>query len=254
MKLELDSIQRTLTVVKDGTSVAIPLYSREAFELLSAEWLRVGWAEKYSYTFTWMGRPVIQLPEDLLRFQEVVYQIRPDVIIETGIAHGGSLLYYASLCHLIGHGRVIGIDIEIQPHNRHAIESHQLASLVTLVEGSSIDPAIVGGVKARVKPSETAMVLLDSNHSRRHVLEELRAYHSLVSPGSYLVVADGIMRDLTDVPGGSATWESDGPLSAVAEFLSEHPEFIRERPAWRFNESALGENVTYWPQGWLRRQ
>src|SRR5690606_19131155 len=145
---------------------------------------------KYVYGFSWMGRPIIQLPEDMIRIQEVVYRLKPDVIVETGVAHGGSLIFYASLCKAMERGRVIGIDIEIRPHNRKAIEAHELAGFITLVEGSSTDPAIVQEVKSLVAPGETAIVILDSNHSKQHVLDELEAYADLVSVGSYIVACD----------------------------------------------------------------
>ncbi len=126
MRLIIDSDARTLTHEKDRESIEMPLYSTRAFELLSAEWVRVGWNQKYTYTFSWLGRPIIQLPSDLLRLQEVIFRLQPDVIVETGVAHGGSLVFHASLCSLIGRGRVIGIDVEIRPHNRAAIEAHPL--------------------------------------------------------------------------------------------------------------------------------
>src|SRR5438105_2932621 len=139
MKLEIDTGSGTLTVVEAGaTPQNWPLYSKKAFELLSRLWLKVGWNEKYPYTFTWMGRPLIQLPEDVLRIQEVVYRIKPDWIIETGVAHGGSLILYASLCKAMGKGRVIGVDIEIRKHNRAAIEAHELSPYITLIEGNAI--------------------------------------------------------------------------------------------------------------------
>src|SRR5204862_5756989 len=115
MKLTIDTCEQTLTCNNDGNEIVMPLYSKDAFERLSHQWLKVGWNEKYVYTFSWMGRPIIQLPVDILRVQEVIYRIRPDVVIETGVAHGGSLILYASLCELMGKGRVIGIDIEIRP-------------------------------------------------------------------------------------------------------------------------------------------
>src|SRR6266581_4171607 len=120
-----------------------PLGSPEGFRVLSDLWLRSGWETKHVYSFTWLGRPIIQLPEDLIRIQEVIYRVQPDVIVETGIAHGGSLVFYASLCKAMGRGRVIGIDIEIRKHNRAAIQAHSLFDLITLVEGSSIDPTVV---------------------------------------------------------------------------------------------------------------
>src|SRR5687767_10361992 len=148
----------------------------EAFRIISNVWLRCGWDTKYVYSFTWLGRPVIQLPEDMFRIQEVIYKIKPDVIIETGVAHGGSLIFYASLCKAMGKGRVIGIDIEIRPHNRIAIESHHLYEYITLLEGSSTSPKILAQVRKLVQPDETTLVLLDSNHTKQHVLEELHAY------------------------------------------------------------------------------
>ena len=133
MKISVDFETQTLTTEKNGQKTSAPLYSKEAFETISQVWLKVGWNEKYPYTFSWMGRPVIQNPEDMIRIQEVIYRIRPDVIVETGIAHGGSLIFYASLFKAMGKGRVIGVDIEIRPHNRKAIESHELFSFLTLI-------------------------------------------------------------------------------------------------------------------------
>ena len=187
MKLTIDTERKQITIEQNGATRTLELYSREAFEQISHQWLKVGWNQKYPYTFSWMGRPIIQLPEDIIRAQEVVYRVKPDVIVETGVAHGGSLIFYASLCKVMGKGRVIGVDIEIRPHNRKAIEAHELASFITLIEGSSIEKSVVSKVKSLVKLGETVLVILDSNHTRQHVLAELEAYHDLVSPGSYIV-------------------------------------------------------------------
>ena len=254
MKLILDTDAQTLTEEAEGRTQTWPLYSNAAFELISHQWLKVGWNQKYPYTFTWLGRPVIQLPEDLIRAQEVIYRVKPDVIVETGIAHGGSLVFYASLCRAMGKGRVIGVDVEIRPHNRKAIEAHDLFPLLTLIEGSSTDPAIVQQVKALIRPGETVLVILDSDHSKAHVSKELEAYHSLITPGSYLVATDGSMKDLYDVPRGKADWSWNHPTAAAAEFAQQHPEFVIEQPAWAFNESPLSKNITHWPGAWLRRQ
>lgn len=254
MKLIIDTDARTLQVEENGARTEHPLYSRKAFELLSREWVRVGWDQKYPYTFSWFGRPVIQLPEDMIRLQEVLYRVKPDVVIETGVAHGGSLVYYASLLKAMGRGRVVGIDIEIRPHNRAAIESHELASLITLVVGSSTERAIVDQVRALVRPGETVLVILDSNHTKAHVAGELEAYAPLVTAGSYIVATDGVMKDVHDVPRGNPEWTWDHPTAAAAEFAQRHPEFVLEQPAWPFNESELRENVTHWPGAWLRRR
>lgn len=253
MKLTLDTTAHTLTCECEGTTETLSLDSPQAFEHLSREWLRVGWYQKYSYTFTWMGRPVIQLPEDLLRIQEVIYDLRPDVILETGVAHGGSLVFYASLCKLLERGRVIGVDIEVRPHNRRALAEHPLANLITLVEGSSIDPATVARVRNVIKPGERVLVLLDSCHTKAHVLEELRAYAPLVSLHSYIVAADGIMATVAGGPRTKPEWAWDNPREAVAAYLREDPRFIGEDPPLLFNESPATPRVTYWPSAYLRR-
>lgn len=254
MRLSIDTDTRKLIQEHQGQRREINLYSKEAFETISRLWMKVAWNEKYIYTFSWMGRPIIQNPEDMIRAQEVIYRVRPHVIIETGVAHGGSLVFYASLCKAMGRGRVIGVDIEIRPHNRRAVEDHELSPLITLFEGSSTDPQVVQKVTSLVGPKETVLVFLDSNHTKAHVLAELEAYHILVSPGSYIVATDGIMKDLYDVPRGKSEWIRDNPTAAAAEFAQKHPEFVLEQPAWPFNESALRENVTYWPGAWLRRK
>lgn len=253
MRLIIDTDTKELFQEMDGQTTRLKLYSDAAFDVISQQWLKVGWNQKYPYAFSWLGRPIIQIPEDIIRTQEVIYRVQPDVIIETGIAHGGSLVFYASLCKVMGKGRVIGVDIEIRPHNRQAIESHPLSSFITLLEGSSIDPVIVAQVKALIRPHETVLVLLDSNHTKAHVASELEAYHSFVTPGSYIVATDGSMRDLYDVPRGKPEWATDNPAAAALEFAKAHPEFTLEQPTWLFNESQLTQNITHWPEAWLRR-
>lgn len=253
MKLTIDTDAKTLSLDQAGSTETMPLYSKRAFELLSDQWAKVGWNEKYPYTFSWMGRPVIQLPEDMLRIQEVLYQVKPDVVIETGVAHGGSLIFYASLFAAMGTGRVIGVDIEIRPHNRAAIENHEMARFITLIEGDSTAPSVVDRVRASLKPTDRVLVILDSNHTKAHVSRELEAYHPLVSVGSYIVATDGAMKDLHDVPRGDASWISDNPTAAAREFAQAHPEFVLAQPPWPFRESELTQNVTYWPDAWLRR-
>lgn len=254
MRLTIDTVDSTLVQEHDGVRHVMPLYGSEAFELISQQWLKIGWNQKYSYQFTWLGRPIVQLPQDMMRVQEVIWQVKPDWIVETGVAHGGSLVYYASLCRSIGTGRVIGIDIEIREHNRKAIECHPLSPLISLLEGDSNSPAIVGAVKSMVRPGESVFVILDSCHSKAHVLKELEAYHSLVTAGSYIVATDGIMRDLHDVPRGERLWKDDNPAAAAEEFARTHTEFVLEQPPRLFDESYLTDNVTYWPRAWLRRR
>ena len=216
--------------------------------------MRSGWDAKYVYGFSWQGRPIIQLPEDLIRIQELIYDIQPDVIVETGVAHGGSLIFYAGLCAAMGKGRMIGIDIEIRSHNRKAIESHRLSPMITLVEGSSTDPDVLQEVQGRIGSAESVLVLLDSNHSQAHVAAELEAYAPLVSAGSYIVACDGIMQQLVGAPRTAADWDTNNPITAVHEFLADHPEFEAHEPNWPFNEGVVRQRVTYWPQAYLRRK
>lgn len=252
MKFTIDTEKNSLSTDDERD---VPLYSRRGFEILSQLWLKVGWNQKYTYTFSWMGRPIIQLPDDMVRVQEVIYALRPDVIIETGVAHGGSLVYYASLLRAMGrdNARVVGVDIEIRAHNRAAIEAHELFPMITLIEGDSTAPDIVERVQALVPEGARTLIFLDSNHSKAHVAAELHAYHPLVSTGSYIVATDGFMSELTDVPRGNATWKDDHPTAAAEEFVAAHPEFAMSQPPWPFNESELQASVTHWPGAWLKR-
>jgi len=250
MDVRIKDDQITLNI--DGTERTFSLGTPEAFMLLSKLWLRSGWDTKYVYSFTWMGRPIIQLPEDMLRIQEIIYRVKPDVLIETGIAHGGSLAFYASLFKAMNKGRVIGIDIEIRPHNRQAIEAHEMYDYITMFEGSSIDKTVVGQVRDNLKSSR-GLVVLDSNHTRAHVLTELRMYAEFVAIGSYIVVCDGIMQDLVGAPRTKQEWAIDNPQSAVKDFLAERDDFILEEPVFPFNEGQIIERVTYWPNSFLRR-
>src|SRR3954467_4511136 len=149
MKLTIDTAAQTLVHHTNTEQHTLPLHSKAAFELISQLWLKVGWGQHYSYTFSWLGRPIIQLPEDLIRIQEVIYRVRPDVIVETGVAHGGSLVYYASLCKLMDHGRAIGTAGALRPPNRDAIDAHALREWITLVDGDSTDPRVVAQVRSR---------------------------------------------------------------------------------------------------------
>jgi cephalosporin hydroxylase len=253
MEITIDTTSSELITTNGTEKEVIPFYSPQAFEILSKLWLKSGWSSKYIYTFTWLGRPIIQLPEDMFRAQEVIYKLRPDVIVETGVAHGGSLIYYASLCKLLDKGRVIGVDIEIRPHNRKAIEEHELFPLITLIEGDSTSLAIVEQVEKLIAPNERVLVFLDSCHEKAHVLRELELYSRIVSQGSYIVAMDGIMEDLYDAPRGKEDWAHDNPAEAAREFTAQHPEFMIEPPAWLFNESPLTKNVTHCPDAWIKR-
>jgi cephalosporin hydroxylase len=257
-RLIIDFEAGDLTRETESGATRHPLDSPEGFSFLSGAWLRSGWQTKHVYTFTWLGRPIIQLPEDMFRAQEVVYSLKPDVIVETGIAHGGSLIFYASLCHAIGHGRVIGVDIEIRPHNRAAIEAHELSHRITLLEGDSIAADVVAEVRSCVAPGESALVMLDGKHTKAHVLEELEAYAPLVPVGSYIVAADGLMQDVAGLQrwreeSSTDDWSWNNPREAAEEFAARRDDFSLDPPAFAFNESPLSDSVSYWPSGWLKR-
>jgi len=191
---------------------------------------------QYSYNFSWLGRPIIQYPQDIVAFQELVFNVRPDLIIETGIAHGGSLVLSASLLALLdvmdgidprqSKRKVVGVDIDIRPHNRQALDQHPLRFKMELIEGSSIEPSIIDEVRSHVNDSSKILVALDSNHTHDHVLAELNAYADLTSIDSYCIVFDTCVEDL---PAGSSLdrpWDvGNNPKTAVHEWLKSHPEF-----------------------------
>lgn len=203
---------------------------------------------KYSYNFTWLGRPVIQFPPDVLAIQELIWRVEPDVVIETGIAHGGSLVHSASILELLGGDRrVIGIDIEIRPHNRAALEAHPLFRKMTLIEGSSIDPATLTRVEAAKASATRPLVILDSMHTHAHVLEELRLYSRFVKEGSYLIVMDTVIEDLPNDAYADRPWSvGDNPKTAVHAFLEENSRFVIDREV----EDRL--LITACPDGFLR--
>lgn len=225
----------------------IDVYSEEGFRVLGALWARSGWHRRISYEVTWMGVPIIQLPEDVLMMQELICKIRPDVIIETGTAHGGAALFYASVLQLLGKGRVISIDVDIRKYNRLAIQAHPMSKRVVLIEGSSIDENVLAQVRNQVAPDETVLVALDSDHTYGHVRNELDQYSRLVTRGSYVVVFDGVLDSLSTAPGLKPGWKSKTPADAIRDFLAEHQEFAVDR---YYNR--LG--VTYCPDGFLRRE
>jgi cephalosporin hydroxylase len=247
-RITVDLPTQTLQLGSEqGESRSLPLYSHEALRELSRVWIKVGWVMKYSYTFSWMGRPIIQLPDDLMRIQEVIFKVQPHVIIETGVAHGGSAVFYASLLELLGRGRVLSIDVEIRPHNREALDKHPLRKRITLIEGSSTSEDILREVRQSLAADDRVLVVLDSNHTKDHVRRELESYASMVTSGSYLIATDGIMEDLSDAPGGSLTWIADNPRVAIHEFLRSHSEF-------EIDPEPLRAGVTYWPDAYLRRK
>lgn len=205
-------------------------------------------AAQYSYNFSWMGRPIIQYPQDMIAMQELIWQIQPDLIIETGIAHGGSLIYYASILELVGNGEVIGIDIDIRSHNKAEIEKHPMFKRISMIQGSSIDEVTVRKVATAAEGKKRVMVCLDSNHTHDHVLQELRLYSPFVTKDSYLVVFDTIVEDLpNDYLPGRPWAKGNNPKTAVMEFLKEQETFEIDHSL----DNKLLISVA--PQGYLKR-
>lgn len=255
MKLILDTTDSVITSIsEDGETSHTAIYSQEGFKLLSSFWLKQQWNQLHWRSFSWFGFEIWQFPEDLLRLQEVVLAIKPDVIVETGVNRGGSAIFFATMCRLLGKGRVISIDIQIPPDVKQSVESSPFADLITLIEGDSTSSDVVEQVRRLVDEEEKVFVFLDSDHSKAHVLRELKAYSSLVAPGSYIVATDGVMQSLTDTPNGQKGWNKDNPAAAAREFVLSHPEFVIRRPPALFGEEFVIDELTYWPDAWLYRQ
>jgi cephalosporin hydroxylase len=222
----------------------------EQFRRLSNEWRSLALDRHYMHNFSWWSRPVIQLPGDIVAMQEIILAVKPDLIVECGIAHGGTLVMYASLLQLLGKGEVVGVDIDIRQHNRHAIESHPMAGRISLIEGSSIDPKVAARVHEKASGKNAVLVCLDSNHTHDHVLRELELYAPLVTSGSYCVVFDTFIEDMPD----DFVWEDrpwgkgNNPKTAVHEYLRRRPDFEIDKSV---EDKVL---ITSAPDGFLRRK
>lgn len=219
----------------------------------SSAWMNLANSRKYSYHFEWLGRPIIQYPQDLIAMQEIIWSVQPDLIIETGIAHGGSLIFSASMLELnAGCGgpqdaEVLGLDIDIRPHNREAIEKHPMSKRITMIEGSSIDDAVVAKVHNFARDKKRVLVILDSNHTHAHVRRELDLYSSLVKAGSYLIVFDTVIEDMPEDAFPDRPWgKGDNPKTAVWEFLESNDRFEINR---EIQDKLL---LTVAPDGYLK--
>lgn len=218
------------------------------FKLAASEFMAKSIENKYSYNFDWMGRPIIQYPQDIVAMQEIIWKVKPDLIIETGIAHGGSLVFYASMFEMMGiDGRVIGIDIDIRKHNREAIEKHPMYKRIDMVEGSSTDAKILKKVCQLAEGRKKALVCLDSLHTHDHVLKELEMYSPFVRKGSYLVVFDTVIEDLPRGFFADKPWDKgNNPKTAVSEFLKKSKRFEIDKEI----ENKL--LITVAPEGYLK--
>ncbi len=214
------------------------------------EWMAAATRYEYSYHFTWLGRPIIQFPQDIVATQEIIWRVRPDLIVETGVARGGSLIFSASMLELLGgDGLVVGIDIDIREHNRVEIERHPMAKRIRMIQGSSVDESVVREVGTYAEGRRTVLVMLDSNHTHEHVLRELELYSPLVTPGSYLIVYDTLVEQMPEDMYPNRPWgRGDNPLTAVREFLAHNADFEVDREV----EQRL--LITVAPDGYLRRR
>jgi len=253
MRITIDTEAHLLQVAERDAVAEYSLFSPEAFRILSRQWLVLGWNLGHWKTLSWMGRQLLQLPDDVLRLAELLWKLRPDVIVETGVYDGGSTLLFASLCRLSGAGRVISVDCNFRPGVREAI-LQEAGGLVTLIEGDSASAETAIEVRCNIRPVERVCVFLDSGHRAAHVAAELRHLGPLVSPGCYLIVADSICEDLAGTPEGEIAWSWDNPGRAVDEFLRQHAEFSRERPMPLFSASNDFTQMSYFPGTWLRRR
>jgi cephalosporin hydroxylase len=217
-------------------------------KLLALKFIADSSKYKYSYNFTWLGHPIIQIPQDIVIMQEIIWEVKPDLIIETGIAHGGGLIFYASMLELIGRGEVLGIDIDIRKHNWESIRKHKMAKRIKMIEGSSIDEKVIKEVKKIVKKHKKVLVCLDSLHTHEHVLTELNLYSKFLSKGSYLVVFDTIIEYLPEGFFKDRPWDKgNNPATAVREFLKNNKNFKIDKTI----ESKI--ILTDLPGGYLKR-
>lgn len=222
-------------------------------QALSRIWSRETNQHKYTYNFSWLGRPIIQYPQDMVVMQEIIWEVKPDLIIETGIAHGGSLIFSAAMLELVAsctgsEGEVFGIDIDIRAHNREAIEAHPMFKRISMIQGSSIAPETIEQVKAKAAGKQRVLVCLDSNHTHEHVLAELEAYAPLTSVGSYCVVFDTLIEDMPADMFPDRPWgPGNNPKTAVREYLKTHSEFEIDK---RIDHKLL---ISVAPDGYLMR-
>lgn len=252
MRITIDTEARLLEATDHGGTVEYPLFSPEAFRLLSHQWLLLGWNLGHWRTLSWMGRQILQLPDDILRLAELIWRLRPDVVIETGVYDGGSTLLFAGLCRLRGTGRVVSIDRKFRPGVREAVRESAPGN-VSFIEGDSGSAETADAVRRLLRPADRVCVFLDSDHTAQHVAAELRHLGPLVTSGCYLIVADSLCGDLAQCPEGESDWSWNNPGAATNQFLSSHPEFARERPPGLFTAAADFTELSYFPFTWLRK-
>jgi cephalosporin hydroxylase len=235
------------TRIVDENGDDINLYSEEGYDRVAELWTKATVHNKLMYEPSWLGIPIIQYPGDIIMMQELIWKIRPDVIVETGFAHGGSAIFYSSMLELLGRGKVISVEIEIRKYNEVAVNGHPMSKRMEQVVGSSIDPDVVQQVKDLIGEGRKVLVTLDSNHSHDHVLRELELYSPLVADDSYIVAMDGLQRYVYDIPRGQSEWQQDNPHTALHDFITKNPE-------WEIDPHYNRLKITSNPDAFLRRK
>lgn len=274
--LLIDRENGSVHLFEDGTITQYASTDLTAFNAVAEDYLRMGWINQHYGTFTWLGVPLFQYPEDMIRWQELIWRIKPDIVIETGIYKGGSLLLSASICRILGKGRVIGIDVTVPDEVRTTIAQHPLGDMITMYEGFSTDREIFSSIEKSIRPDDVVLIILDSDHSKANVLAELELYGPLVSQNSFIIVCDGIMRLVAGkVEDAPREWLADNPYEAAKEFAENHDEFEWKEPYWsayytehknivsRYFENGTGigpedgyktVSHTHWPGAYLRKK
>lgn len=238
-KKEIRNLQKHILREKDKNVDQLKKASRE--------WLIAHWENKLSYEINWLGMPIIQTAEDMIIMQEIIFDVKPDFILEMGIAHGGSLIYYASLLKMLGRGRVIGVDIDIREHNKNLLEKHPMIDRIELIQASSVSKNTYNIIRRKIPQKAKVIVILDSNHEREHVLKEMELYSSLVSKNSYLVVCDTIASQLAGLRHSKEDFLTNNPMQAVNIFMKKNPgKFI-------IDEKREKLFITYFPRGFLKK-
>jgi cephalosporin hydroxylase len=252
MKLSIDTNHRNIKLYTNKKNLIFNLYTKKAFNILSNFWLEYVWNQKYTYRFTWLGYPIIQLPDDIINIQELIYKEKPKYIIETGVAHGGSIIFYASIAKLLNLKKVIGIEKKIKKKNLLKLKKSHLKKFFQIIEGDSTSKKIVKKISSIIK-NEKTLIILDSNHSFEHVYKELISYSSILKKNSFIIATDGIVDVMKFAPRRFMYNKNGGPVLAVKKFLNNNKKFRDFIPINLFNESKVDKNLTHWQNGWLKK-
>jgi cephalosporin hydroxylase len=252
MKLLINTKLQNIKLYKEKKKFFFNLYTKKAFNILSNFWMEYAWNQKYTYRFTWLGYPIIQLPDDIINIQELIYKEKPKYIIETGVAHGGSIVFYASIAKLLNLKKVIGIEKKIRKKNLIKLKKSPLKNFFQIIEGDSTSPKIVKKVSSIIKKEKT-LVILDSNHSFDHVYKELISYSNILKKNSFIIATDGIVDVMKFAPRRFKYNKKGGPVLAIKKFLVKNKKFEEFLPTNLFNESKVDKNLTHWQNGWLKK-